>query len=226
MNKLDCELRALITSQLESFPFHNLAQLLGKDIRNGGTCFDHALKLQSALVYKGFDATLHEAKVCLTGSKSHRLVRVEFEGKVYFLDSGSGWPTIYVAQSEGEVQEYVTAGIRFQLITELDNLLIKRHDGLKWRDMNRISLAPQNQRDILDKYSTRYNQSLPYSNELRFCWLHNNRFHRIAGFNLSLFESGKQLQESTLTLTELSDYVYGYFPELIPDLNLYLKSIN
>jgi len=226
MDELDFEFSALITRQLECFPFHNLGQLLGKDTSNGGTCFDHALKLRRELVSKGFDATLHEAKVCLTGEKSHRLVRVEFNKKVCVLDSGSGWPTVYMGQEKESIQEYVTAGIRFKVITELDNLLIKRHDGRQWRDMNRISLPPQNQRDILDKFNNRYSQPLPYSNELRFCWLHDNRFHRIAGFNLSLYESGKHRQERTLTPTELSDYVHCYFPELTPDLNLYLESIN
>ncbi|EPJ49213.1 MAG: hypothetical protein OFPI_25910 [Osedax symbiont Rs2] len=92
--------------------------------------------------------------------------------------------------------------------------------------MNRISLAPQNQRDIFDKFSSRYSQPLPYSNELRFCWLHDNSFHRISGFNLSLYESGKHCQKRILTPTELLDYAHGYFPELVPDLNLYLESIN
>jgi len=226
MFELNHELLTLLRNQLQSFPFHNLAQLLNKETLNGGTCFDHALKLRSELIGRGFEATLHEAEVCLTGDKSHRLVRVVFRNEVFFLDTGSGWPTLYQARLSDVEHENTTAGIHFRILREQGDLLIKRYDGLKWRDMNRISVAKQNEESILAKFPNRYLKPLPYSNELRLSWLQNEQFHRVSGFNLALYQSGKPCQECRLTPSELISYVHAHFPELTPDLSMYLKSIN
>jgi arylamine N-acetyltransferase len=226
MCELYRQISELLRTQLESFPFHNLGQLLDKEPINGGTCFDHAIKLRSELNRMGLEAKLHEAEVCMTGDKTHRLVRVDIKNEVSFLDTGTGWPTVYQA-NVGEVgHQVITAGIRFRIIGELDKLLVQRHDGRKWRNMNRISLAAQNEELILAKLPNRYYQPLPYSNELRFCWLHNHKFHRISGFKLSLYEPGGNCQEKNLTPTELLGYVHDFFPELTVDLKVYLESIN
>ena len=226
MFELNRHIITLLRSQLESFPFHNLGQLLNKQPINGGTCFDHALKLRAELKRMGLKVKLHEAEVCLTGDKTHRLVRVDFENEVSFIDTGTGWPTVYQANTCGNEHEYIIAGIRFRIIDEQDKLLLQRYDGQKWLNMNRISLAPQNEEHILAKFPNRYLQQLPYSGDLRLSWLDNQKFHRIAGFNLSLFESGKSCRKQNLTQEELLNYVHDYFPELTIDLKMYLESIN
>jgi arylamine N-acetyltransferase len=226
MYELKRQVSELLRAQLGSFPFHNLGQLLDKEPINGGTCFDHAIKLRSELNRMGLKAKLHEAEVCMTGDKTHRLVRVDIKNEVSFLDTGTGWPTVYQANVGGVGHQFITAGIRFRIIGELGKLLVQRHDGRKWRNMNRISLAPQNEELILAKLPNRYLQALPYSNELRFCWLHNHKFYRISGFNLSLYEPGGISEEKNLTPTELLGYVYDFFPELTVDLKVYLESIN
>lgn len=226
MFELNRQIITLLIAQLESFPFHNLGQLLDKEPINGGTCFDHALKLRAELNRMGLEAKLHEAEVCMTGDKTHRLVRVISKNEVSFLDTGTGWPTVYQVNVDKIEHEYSIAGIRFRIIDELDKLLLQRYDGQQWRNMNRISLAPQNEELILAKLPNRYLQALPYNDELRICWLNNHKFHRIAGFNLSIYESGKNCQEQSLTQAELLNYVHDYFPELTLDLKMYLESIN
>ncbi|MFK5892668.1 MAG: arylamine N-acetyltransferase [Pseudomonadota bacterium] len=226
MCELNRQISELLITQLKSFPFHNLGQLLDKDPINGGTCFDHAIKLRSELNRMGFEARLHEAEVCMTNVKTHRLVRVNFSNNVSFLDTGTGWPTVYKANVGAVDHEFITAGIRFRIIEDQKKLLVQRYNGRQWRNMNRISLAPQNESLIFAKLPNRYLQPLPYSNELRFCWLHNNTFHRIAGFNLSLYVSGKNCQEQSLTTIELLNYIHNFFPELTTDLKMYLESIH
>jgi len=226
VGELNAKLCALLKNQLETFPFHNLGQLLGKKVINGGTCFDHALSLHSHIARMGLKATLHEAEVCMTGLNTHRLIRVESSDKVSFLDSGTGWPTIYQAHTCDIYREYTSAGIRFRIVKESNKLLVKRHDGRQWRDMNRIPLVAQNEEIILSKYPNRYLQQLPYSQELRFCWLMNEKFYRITGFCLAVYETGKNTQKYSLTPIELLSFVQSSFPELISDLKIYLESIS
>lgn len=226
VSKCRKDLNNIMRSQLESFPFHNLGQLLGKKTPNGGTCFDHALKLRSKVKSLGIPATLHEAEVCLTGNLSHRLVRIETAGEVSFLDTGTGWPTVYEASLGQKLEEFEIASMRFRVISESNSVLVKRHDGLVWRDMNRIPLNLQNEESILKKFQERYRQPLPYSNELRISWLKGCRFYRISGANLTLFETGKAPQKSQLNSSELVNCVGSDFPEMIPDLTDYLKSVS
>lgn len=223
MNKLRVELRCLLKHQLENFPFHNLGQLLGKLTINGGTCFDHALKLRAELLKRGINARLHEAEVCLTGEKSHRLVRVDSAEGTMFLDSGTGWPNLLEAEVSPKAFEYSLAGIKFRTITKADNLFIERYADQQWRRMNRIPLTSQSEDSVLEKFQHRYSSSLPFGDELRFCWLKQNKFYRISGHTLSIFGEGKPCENRLLRTYELINCIDNHFPELTPDLELYLE---
>lgn len=223
MQESDPTLLNALRRQFETFPFHNLGQLLEKETSRGGTCFEQALKLKRDLMKLGYSASLHESIVCLTGDKSHRLVKVEQDKVISFLDAGSGWPTLYQAHSG--LKQYLTevAGIRFRLTNKSNNLLIERFDKQSWREMNLISMVPQQEEAIMAKYENRYLQPLPYDNELRFCWLEEQKFHRITGSTLSVFESNQRTKQVILSSTDIVKHVYNFFPDLVSDLSLYLE---
>ncbi|MBU2894968.1 arylamine N-acetyltransferase [Colwellia sp. D2M02] len=219
----DKTLLCTLRRQFETFPFHNLGQLLAKETCIGGTCFDQALKLKHDLIKLGYEASIHEAIVCLTGDKSHRLVKVENSKNISFLDAGSGWPTLYQAHSRQKQYISQVASIQFRITKKSNNLLIERYDEVSWREMNRISIIPQQEAVIIAKYKRRYLQPLPYDNELRFCWLEQQKFHRITGSTLRVFESNKETKRVNLSSTDIVKHVNNFFPELVSDLSLYLE---
>lgn len=213
-----------LQQQLTKFPFHNLNLLNDRNAVVGGTCFDHALTLKHSLEQDGYIAKLHEAEVCMTGQKTHRLVRVEVDGTNVYLDTGSGWPTNYVMGLDSSTQSYEIAGIKFKITPYGNYILVQRFNGRNWLDMNRISVEEQEERTILGKFDDRYNQNLPFNNELRLCWLDGRKFNRIAGDQLFTYEAGKGVVQISISPLEMLRCIEKtVFPELIPDLQIYVE---
>lgn len=213
-----------LQQQLTKFPFHNLNLLNGRNAIVGGTCFDHALTLKHSLEQDGYIAKLHEAEVCMTGQKTHRLVRVEVDGANVYLDTGSGWPTSYVIGLEASTQSYEIAGVKFKIVPHGNHILVQRFNGHNWLDMNRISIEAQEETAILGKFDDRYNQKLPFNNELRLCWLDGRKFNRIAGDQLFTYETGKGVVQISISPLEMLRCIEKtVFPGLIPDLQIYVE---
>ncbi|MEY8243319.1 MAG: arylamine N-acetyltransferase [Gammaproteobacteria bacterium] len=224
MNLITETLTNQLHRQLTEFPFHNLNLLNGVTAPVGGTCFDHALKLKYSLQLDGFSAKLHEAEVCITGEMTHRLVKVEVDGSNIFLDTGTGWPTCYVIALDACEQSYEIAGVKFQIVPQKRHILVRRYNGDKWLDMNRIPVEEQDETGILGRFNGRYKQKLPFSNELRLCWLDGQKFYRIAGNQLLTYELGKCVEQNNITPLEILRRIEKtVFPELIPDLEKYLE---
>lgn len=227
MNLVIKTLTNYLYQQLTEFPFHNLSLLNRKNASIGGTCFDHALKLKQTLQVDGFNAGLHEAEVCLTGEKSHRLVRVDVEGNTIFLDTGTGWPTAYAIRLERVVRSYKLADIQFKVIPYKKHILIQRFNGNHWQNMNRIPIEKQEESIILDKFNNRYTQELPFSNELRLCWLEGRMFNRIVGNQFYTYEHAECVKQVTVTPVHILKRVEKtVFPELVDDLELFMKGYN
>lgn len=228
MHDIDLQLKQIIRKQLHEFPFHNLALLLNKPVQNGGTCFDHALHLKKQLTALGFDACLHEAYACITGELCHRIVKVNISGECYFLDTGSGLPTAYVISTivSAPIQYHCIAGVKFKIITNTDHILIKRKSSKSWLNMNKIPLAEQDESTIFAKFSDRYNQKLPFKNELRICWLDGDLFFRIEGLQLSIFSANKVPLVTQLNKDGIQRIVAANFPELVSALTQYLEGID
>lgn len=213
-----------IYQQLMNFPFHNLNLLNGTNASIGGTCFDHALRLKQSLQLDGFTAKLHEAEVCMTGEKTHRLVRVDAEGDIIYLDTGTGWPTGYVIPLDGAEKNYEIAGIKFKSILHERHILVQRYNGNNWLNMNRIPIEEQDEVSILDKFNDRYSKDLPFSNELRLCWFDGQKFNRIAGNQLSIYRERKNVEHINITLAEILKIIEKTtFSELMPDLEKYAE---
>lgn len=213
-----------VYQQLTKFPFHNLNLLVGTSTSSGGTCFDHALRLKRSLLAEGFPAKIHEAEVCLTGEKTHRLVRVELEENIIFMDTGTGWPTCYLMPIEAIERSHEVAGIKFKIVPQERQILIQRHNGSGWLNMNCISIEEQDESAILDRYDIRYKQNLPFSDELRLSWLDGLKFNRIVGNHHFIYEANKDLKHFEVNSIELIRLVEKtVFPELTLELEKYLE---
>jgi arylamine N-acetyltransferase len=214
----------LLHSQLTKFPFHNLSLLNGTTAHIGGTCFDHALELKKSLEAEGFVARLHEAEVCMTGEVTHRLVNVIIGNQNIFLDTGSGWPTRFIIEQNLNESNHEIAGVNFQVTSQEKHILVRRHNGTRWLDMNRIYVAKQDEESILDKFNGRYKQTLPFSDELRLSWLEGQKFFRLSNDKLFVFESGKAVNQIKLAPVEILRRIEKTtFPGLIADLSKYLE---
>lgn len=224
MDQFVGSLKEHLIRQLSEFPFHNLKLLTGYDASIGGTCFDHALRLRRSLQEKGYFAKLHEAEVCMTGKLTHRLVKVTFQDKDYFVDTGTGFPTCYVAEPNSHTRNYDIAGVFFQVVSQKKIILIRRHNGEKWLNMSRISVEEQDEEAILRKFNKRYSENLPFSNELRMCWLEGKCFYRVVGMKLSVYESGRAVIQNSLSSFDLLRRIERTaFPELVINLQSYLE---
>ena len=90
--------------------------------------------------------------------------------------------------------------------------------------MNRISVEEQNETEILARFNDRYKQKLPFSNELRLCWLKDHKFYRIAGKQFLTYEFGMCVRKNNITPLEVLRLVEKTrFAELIPDLRNYFE---
>jgi len=160
----------------------------------------------------------------MTGGGSHRLVRVTFDDRDIFLDTGSGWPTCFTIEKDFNETNHKVAGVNFQVVNKGGHILVRRHNGDRWLDMNRIFLAKQDEATILNKFDRRYKQRLPFNDELRLSWLEEKRFFRLVNNILSVFESGMQEKRIKLTPEEILRRIEKTtFPGLIPDLSEYLE---
>ena len=192
MDGVICTLTDYVKHQLTEYPFHNLNLLNGKPAATGGTCFDHAIRLKQTLLADGYVANLHEAVVCITGQLTHRLVKVCHGETNLFVDTGTGWPTCYAVRSNTTEQQFHhAAGVQFRITPQYQKMLIQRFTGSHWQDMNIIPVENQDEEQILTRFKARYSADLPFSNDLRFCWLDHDHFFRIVGDQLFIYREGK-----------------------------------
>jgi N-hydroxyarylamine O-acetyltransferase len=161
-------LQQMVLRQALAIPFENLDAFTGRHVslvpeeveaklvgrRRGGWCFEHNLLLGSALRAVGFTVqdlagrVLWGRAVTDFPARTHRLLRVEHEGRHYLLDAGFGvlTPTAPLDLSVREPQ--VTAHERFRL-RELDaDLLLEAQlrdaaGGMHWAPLYRFDLHPQ-----------------------------------------------------------------------------------
>jgi len=102
-------LAGLLDAHMRAIPFENLDVLLGRPVRldlgalqaklvrarRGGYCFEHATLFAAVLGQLGFRPILHTARVVLMrprqeAPRTHMIVSVALEDRVYLLDPGFG----------------------------------------------------------------------------------------------------------------------------------------
>lgn len=161
-------LRQVVMKQALAIPFENLDAFTGRHVslvprdverklvdgQRGGWCFEHNLLLGNALRLIGFNVqdlagrVLWGRAVTDFPARTHRLLRVEFDGNHYLLDAGFGvlTPTAPLDFSVREPQN--TPHERFRL-RDLDGDLLLEAElrdaagAAHWAPLYRFDLHPQ-----------------------------------------------------------------------------------
>jgi N-hydroxyarylamine O-acetyltransferase len=160
-------LRQMVLRQALAIPFENLDAFTGRNVslvpeaveaklvgsRRGGWCFEHNLLLGNALRAAGFTVQDLAGRV-LWGraatdfpARTHRLLRVEHDGRHYLLDAGFGVLTPTAPLDFAVREPQATPHERFRL-RELDvDLLLEAElhgaAGAYWAPLYRFDLHPQ-----------------------------------------------------------------------------------
>jgi N-hydroxyarylamine O-acetyltransferase len=134
----DAGLAALHRAHVTSIPFENLDSHRGMPVslkvddlqrklvheRRGGYCFEHNLLLSAALTALGIEAEPMLARVRIgrppgaTGPRTHLVLRVRAEGRVWLADVGFGNGTLLEPIPFGPGDEHEQSGWRFRVTQE------------------------------------------------------------------------------------------------------------
>jgi N-hydroxyarylamine O-acetyltransferase len=162
-------LQQMVLKQALAIPFENLDAFTGRNVslvpadveaklvgtRRGGWCFEHNLLLGNALRAVGFAVqdlagrVLWGRDLAYFPARTHRLLRVECEGRHYLLDSGFGvlTPTAPLDFSLRD-EPQLTPHERFRLRHLEGDLLLEAElrgagGALHWAPLYRFDLHPQ-----------------------------------------------------------------------------------
>jgi len=178
------KLEALTLDYLKKRPFHNLFILHEIDIKDsklGGICSDLTLEFKEILLENGFEATLHCSLV--DGAEIHKLLKVQIDGKFYFVDVGFAWPTIKPFPLDEPI-EYYCYGIGFRSIIKEKCMEIQvKRDGKEYEEFFVIPFVSKSEEEILKKIENRFvdKESYPFDGKLIYSFIHEDTFYFIRG---------------------------------------------
>jgi len=185
----------LILNHFKNIPFHNLFMLFEIDKRAsnlGGTCSDKTIQFKETLEKSGFPSKLHSSLI--NNRETHRLLKLSIDNQEYFIDIGTGWPTIKPFPVDKEIS-YSCCGIIFS--SKLDNnylrIFMKRRDvesgEYREEELTSIPLKSKPEQDILNDIKNRYRDTAlyPFSNSLRYSFIDGDSFIFIRGDNKYLY---------------------------------------
>ncbi|WDP92402.1 MAG: arylamine N-acetyltransferase [Desulfobacter sp.] len=203
----------ILLDKFEREPFHNLYLLNNMEPKTtayGGTCSDKTLSYLEAAKDAGLHAHLHSARI--GGQEIHRLVRLEISGQRYFADIGNGWPSIQLFPAEAPI-EYECYGMRFR--TKIKNGIITiyhRKRGIEKLQME-IDIAAKPEAEIRHSIENRFSAKItyPFSNQLRFSMVVDNRFLFIRDTHLEVYSSSVYEEVPNIDISNLEEVVAEYF---------------
>lgn len=216
------DIQQLMYKHFSTIPFHNLDLLYGRPLQGGipgGTCSDKTLAFLNDLKKRDVDARLHSAFI--GGKEIHRLVRLDFEGRVFFADVGNGWPALNLFPAdEGVTFEYFGMTYR-SVVTENWVRIFHQRQGKESLQME-INVTPKSEAEIQEQINSRYTSGIeyPFSTSLRFSLIVGNAFLFLRGnclerYSLHSFSSTK-LSERDIPAAIKSEFgfdVRSFFPE-------------
>lgn len=202
----------LLLREFETVPFHNLFMLNNKNnvgSELGGTCSDKVLHFKKVLSENNIDSKLHSAYI--NELECHRMLSVEIEEKRYFIDVGSGWPSIKLFPSFEEI-EYSVYGMTFKTKFSNENLLLFHKTNEEFKLMVTIPLKSKPENKILADIADRFNDKMtyPFQNSLRFSKVIGDSFYFLKGNNLRIY-TDNLVTEKILSKTEVRTLIQNDF---------------
>lgn len=222
-NELE-KIESLLLREFETVPFHNIFMLNNKNIvasNLGGTCSDKVLHFKKVLSENGISSKLHSAFI--NGVECHRMLTVELDNQMYFIDVGSGWASTKLFPAF-KPREYSVYGMTFKTEFSNDNLLLFHKTKDEFKLMTTIPLTDKEEDEILLDIENRFdNRNIyPFHNSLRFSKVIDNEFYFLKGNRLRIF-SESQIVEKTLSLNEIYNLITRKFNFNLTDLNIDYK---
>lgn len=223
-NELE-KVESLLLREFETVPFHNLFMLNNKKIvasELGGTCSDKVLHFKKVLFDNGISSKLHSAFI--NGVECHRLLTVELDNQIYFIDVGSGWASPKLFPADKPI-EYSVYGMTYKTEFSNDNLLLFHKTKDEFKLMTIIPLTAKEEAEILLDIENRFDNknNYPFQNSLRFSKVIGNEFYFLKGNRLRIF-SESQIVEKTLSQIEIYNLITRKFNFNLTDLNIDFKA--
>ena len=146
-----------------SIPFENLNPLLGRPVPldvaslqqkllndgRGGWCFEHNVLLGTALAAMGFDVTGLAARVMwnmpvgATLPRSHMVLRVNLDGRLFIVDAGFGGLTLTAPLRLETGVDQETPHERFRLMRADDSFVVEARVRDEWKALYRFDQQRQ-----------------------------------------------------------------------------------
>lgn len=203
----------ILFDKFQREPFHNFYLLnnVHPITRTfGGTCSDKTLSYLEAAKTAGLDAHLHSARI--GGKEIHRLVRLEIDNQRYFADIGNGWPSIHLFPANTPI-EYECYGMAYRTQIE-DGVITVYHkkNGVEKQQME-IDIAEKLDAEIRQSILNRFSSNItyPFSNQLRFSMIVDQRFLFIRGTQLEIYSSDDYEEVPSVTRSDIKAVIMKYF---------------
>lgn len=222
MSTID-KIESLLLNEFKTVPFHNLFMLnniQNKQLSLGGTCSDKVLRFKEILLNNDIISNLHSSFI--NGKECHRLLSVIINDKKYFIDVGSGWPSVKLFPEHIGI-EYSVYGMGFK--TEIkDTEIVLYHKPISTKEYNKMLVIPKQtkaEENILIDIKNRFIDTsiYPFQNSVRFSILSNNKFYFIKGDQLRVY-SGEEIKELILNENGILDFIKEKFNFSVKDVNL------
>ncbi len=200
-----------------------LNNIQNKQLSLGGTCSDKVLRFKEVLYKNYINSNLHSSFI--NGIECHRMLSVIIEDRKYYIDVGSGWPSVKLFPEFKEI-EYSAYGMSFK--TEIkDNEIVLYHKTKASCEYNRMMVIPKeskSQEDILLDIKNRFVDSsiYPFQDSFRFSIVKDQMFYFIKGFRLRVY-SDNELNEYKLNKKEVLRFIKEKFNLLEQYSNVILK---
>lgn len=206
------KIEALLLSEFKTVPFHNIFMLNNKkniDTELGGTCSDKVLHFKKILSENGIDTVLHSSFI--NGHDCHRMLKVLIDEEIYFIDVGSGWPTLKLIPAYREI-EYSIFGMSFKTKCLDQNLLVFHRTDQDFKLMLEIPLESKSEDEICKDIEVRFDNKeiYPFCYHLRFSQIVGDSFYFIKADELRVYtESG--FEKKSLSKNEIKTLIQDVF---------------
>ncbi|WP_214470276.1 arylamine N-acetyltransferase [Mesorhizobium sp. dw_380] len=223
----------------QAIPFENIDPFLGRPVRldlaalqdkivrdgRGGYCFEHNFLFMQALKALGFQVGGLAARV-LWGqpddaitARSHMLLRVELDGRIYIADVGFGGLTLTAPLLLEPGLEQTTPHETFRIVERDDHFRLQAAIGGDWRSLYRFDLQPQYEVDYsVANYFLSTSPASHFLASVVAARAAPDRRYALCGNRLSIHHiDGRTEQTDIATAAALADTLQDQLGIVIPD---------
>ena len=143
---------------------------------------------------------------------THRLVRIELDGLVYFADIGNGWPAVVPFPAHESIQ-YTAFGMSFRSKISNEIVSVFHKIGNEEKLMVEIPIKPKSEEEILHDIAHRFSKGTeyPFSGKVRFSAISGDEFLFLKGSSLLKFSSNRKHSKEAVLEGEWPSIIQSNF---------------